>query len=262
MGGPLAGGITELQPLKNILDLACGPGGWVLDVAFDLRQVEVAGVDISRSMVDFANMQARTQGLTNASCGVADITQPLDFLDETFDLVNARFLGGVLKGRYQWQHVATEARRLLRPGGMIRLVESDGLVVTTSPSLAHLQRSLNQSMHERGYGFSADGGMTLGITPVLPHLLYEAGFQQIRLTPFIFNGSNPDISGIDGAWVACLRLCEFTYTLALGQGLLDGMILTEEETVQKVINHMLMEIHDSNFACLTYGAMVCATRPE
>lgn len=259
MGGPLSGGIAEIQPLKNMLDLACGPGGWALDAAFALRkrEVEVAGVDISVPMIEYANALARTQLRTNASFEVMDITQPLAFADASFDLVNARFLGGVLKGRSQWKHMVDESRRLLRPGGMIRLVESDGLVISTSKSLARLQSRLMMSMHERGYGFSSDGGQTLGITPVLPHLLREAGFQQIHLTPFVFDGSHPD-----GAWISCLRLCEFTYYLALQQGLLDGMALSEEETVPQVIEHMLADINATAFGCLTYGMMVSASCPE
>jgi SAM-dependent methyltransferase len=257
MGGPLAGGIDQLEPLTTILDLACGPGGWVLDTAFALRgqEVEVAGVDSSAAMIAYANMLAHTQQRTNASFEVMDITRPLTFADGTFDCINARFLVGVLKGRSQWAAMLSDCRRLLRPGGMLRLVETDGLVVTTSPSLARLQQCLNRSMHERGYGLSSDGGVTLGITPMLPHLLREAGFTQIRLTPFVFDGSHPD-----GAWMPCLRLCEFTYYLAYGQRLLDDLVLTETETIPQVIEHMLADINATAFGCLTYGLMVCATR--
>src|SRR5579884_1065663 len=67
MGGPLSGlSNEEVAGLHNVLDLGCGPGGWVLDVAFEHPDVEVAGVDISRTMVDYANARARSQELTNA----------------------------------------------------------------------------------------------------------------------------------------------------------------------------------------------------
>jgi SAM-dependent methyltransferase len=258
MGGPLAGDMSELHPLKNMLYLACGPGGWVLDAAFALRgqEVKVVGVDISAPMIEYANALARTQQRTNASFEVMDITRPLAFADGVFDLVNARFLVGVLGGRSQWEVLLAECVRLLRRGGMIRLTETDGLVISTCHSLARLQQCFNRKMHERGYGFSSDGGQTLGITPLLPHLLRDAGFQQIRLTPFVFDGSQPD-----GAWMACLRLCEFTYYLAYGQGLLDDMTLAPGETVPQVIERMLADINASAFGCLTYGLMVSAQLP-
>lgn len=258
MGGPLAGGIANHSPLRHMLDLACGPGGWVIDAAFALRgqEVEVAGVDISEPMIEYANALARTQLRTNASFEVMDITQPLTFADGAFDVINARFLAGVLRGRAQWEALLADCVRLLRPGGMIRLVESDGVVVTTSTSLARLQNQLTRSMHARGYGFSSDEGLTLGITPVLPHLLRGAGFEQIHLTPFVFDGSHPD-----GAWMACLRLCEFTYYLAHQQRLLDEMALSEDEIVPQVIEHMLADINATAFGCLAYGMMVSARRP-
>src|SRR6266704_1882923 len=77
---------TDVSLMKNVLDLGCGPGGWVLDVAFEYPHMEVAGIDVSRLMVDYANARARTQQLPNASFGVMDITQPLDFSDASFDM--------------------------------------------------------------------------------------------------------------------------------------------------------------------------------
>src|SRR5690242_894142 len=71
MGGPLAGLTTkEVAGLHAVLDVACGPGGWVLDTAFAYPHIDVSGVDISRTMVDYANARARTQELYNASFGV------------------------------------------------------------------------------------------------------------------------------------------------------------------------------------------------
>lgn len=83
MGGACAGW-PELPEDAEILDLACGPGGWVLDVAYELPNAEVCGVDISSAMIDYANARARSQGITNASFGTMDITHPLDFADASF----------------------------------------------------------------------------------------------------------------------------------------------------------------------------------
>src|SRR5690242_21921720 len=97
MGGILPGLLeTDLPNLHTVLDLGCGPGSWVLDVAFAHPECEVAGVDVRQTMVEYAWARARSQRLSNASFGVMDITQPLDFSDNTFDLINARFLAGVI----------------------------------------------------------------------------------------------------------------------------------------------------------------------
>jgi ubiquinone/menaquinone biosynthesis C-methylase UbiE len=178
MGGALSG-IAELPEQAQVLDLACGPGGWVLDVAFASPESEVAGVDVSQTMIAYANARARSQGLSNATFGVMDVTQPLDFSDQTFDLVNARLLVGVLK-RESWQPFLGECLRLLKPGGTLRLTELVTAMGTTN-SRAHNRISafMCQTLWQAGYGLSVDGS-DLGIVTVLPQMLRETGYQQIR----------------------------------------------------------------------------------
>src|SRR6266581_4761884 len=67
LGHPLAGlSATHVARLDKVLDLACGPGGWVLDLAFAHRRMQVVGVDISTSMITYASARARTQHQPNA----------------------------------------------------------------------------------------------------------------------------------------------------------------------------------------------------
>ena len=188
MGGALAEQAHPEQ-FHTILDLGCGPGGWVLDMAFAFPESTVAGVDISRTMVDYANARARSQHLGNASFGVMDIRQPLDFADETFDLVNARFLVIALY-REAWPRLVVECKRLLKPGGVLRLTETDTFGLTTSPAFEQMKHLCMQFTHQAGYGFSPDGH-SCGMTPVLARLLRQAGFVAIeskayavRFSPF------------------------------------------------------------------------------
>ena len=138
MGGPLAGiDRSDTAQWQQVLDIGCGPGDWVLDVAVELAAVEVAGIDISRLMVDYANTRARSQHLVNASFEVMDIRNPLEFPDETFDMVNVRYLFAVLR-RDEWVPFLQECRRILRPGGLLRLTEPINLGLTSSPALGQL----------------------------------------------------------------------------------------------------------------------------
>jgi ubiquinone/menaquinone biosynthesis C-methylase UbiE len=180
MGGPLAG-LDRPEALRNILDLGCGPGGWALDVAFELPQAEVEGVDISRIMVDYANARARTQDILNASFGVMNITGPLDFPDASFDLVNARFLTVVFK-REAWPPFLKECTRVLRPGGYLRLTEVVDAGVSNSAALNQFMQLFLQAFWQTGYAFSPDG-RSVGMIHMLPSLLREQGYQQVRLQP-------------------------------------------------------------------------------
>ncbi len=176
----------ELEPLSTVLDLACGPGGWVLDVAFEYPEVEVAGIDVSRTMVDYANARARSQRLTNASFGVMDILGPLDFADNSFDLVNLRFVAGVVPVKH-WPAVLTEVVRILRPGGWAVFTEGE-IGNTTSPAANTLSALISQALAVRGQSFDPHG-QRVGMTTILESLVRRAGFHDIRRQPHMTNFS-------------------------------------------------------------------------
>jgi tRNA G46 methylase TrmB len=41
--------------LHRVLDIGCGPGGWVIDLARQLPQTTVIGIDSSPTMITYAN---------------------------------------------------------------------------------------------------------------------------------------------------------------------------------------------------------------
>ncbi len=185
MGGPLSG-ISDPDGLGNILDLGCGPGGWALDCAFLLPGAEVEGVDVSRSMVDYANARARTQRLSNVSFGVMDITQPLDFPDQSLDLVNARFLVAVLK-REAWMPFLRECSRVLRPSGLLRLTEAADFGATTSEAVNQVMDLTRHALYQLGYGFAPDHA--LGLLPLLLSFFRQQKYQQVNLFASALNYS-------------------------------------------------------------------------
>lgn len=167
----------HLDPLRNVLDLACGPGGWALEMANTFPAAQIIGVDISAGMVGYAQQLAEVQQLPNTRFRVMDIHQPLDFPDNFFDFVNARLLSGSMtKGT--WPLLIQECRRILRPGGIICLTE-DEWGITNSSAFQQLGTLLTQAMYLDGRTFSADGHQ-FAITPMLRPLLRKAGFIDIQ----------------------------------------------------------------------------------
>jgi ubiquinone/menaquinone biosynthesis C-methylase UbiE len=200
MGGSLTG-IPASATFYHVLDLGCGPGGWVLDVAFSFPEMEVTGVDISKTMIEYANARARSQQLFNTSFGFMDITKPLDFADNSFDLVNARFLFAVLR-REAWPSLIAECTRILRPGGILRVTEPIDIGVTTSPSYQRIMELWYQASWQAGYGFSADG-KTLGVSHMLPTLLRQTGLHTLQFHAHVLEVS----TGTD-AWFDFYRNAE------------------------------------------------------
>ncbi len=252
MGGPLVG-VDDPSSLRNVLDLGCGPGGWVLSVAFAQPTAEVEGVDISRIMVDYANARAQTQQLLNASFGVMDITQALDFPDASFDLVNARFLVGVLPSA-RWQSFIAECTRILRPGGTIRLTEMIDAGVSSSPAFEQLQSFLYQSFQQAGYGFSADG-RTLGMTHVLPSFLRKAGYQSVRRQAHTL-----EFSMHTEGWIDFYRNAEMGYKLSQPFFVKSGA--TTQEEAERLYQQMLIEMHGEDFCGMWHYVTFLGTKPR
>lgn len=141
--------------------------------------MEICGIDISRTMINYANARASSQQITNASFGVMDLLQPLDFTDATFDLINARFLYVALK-RTGWPPLITECKRILHPGGILRLTEADDFGITSSAAVEQFNMLNIQALYHAGYGFSTNG-RTLAMSLGLLRLLKEAGFTDLQL---------------------------------------------------------------------------------
>jgi SAM-dependent methyltransferase len=180
---------SEVDPstLRSVLDLACGPGGWVWDVAFAYPGMELIGVDISREMVQYARALARVQGLDNVTFLEMNILKPLDFADDAFDFVNARFLTGLMSPG-DWPALLQECRRILRPGGILRLLESEDFGITNSPAIEQFTQLSISAGRKLGRSFFAEGRFA-GTMAMLGRLLRSAGFQEIHQPSFVIDWS-------------------------------------------------------------------------
>ncbi len=252
MGGTLAER-PDLSGIKAILDLACGPGGWVLDVARQHPDIEVTGIDISESMIRFAKAQATSRGYGNASFMVMDVKKPLLFEDASFDLVNARTLYGVM-GPGEWPQLLAECKRILRPGGIIRLTELE-MPVTTSPALNELWYLHTRAFYKLGRSFSVDE-RHIGITPVLKRLLHDAGFQDVK-----HQGHVMDISAGTADFEGFFR--NFVYVFELVKPFMlkiEG--LTTEQEWKRLYQQMQAEMLASDFCGLWTYVTVWGETPQ
>ena len=168
---------VDVSGVHDILDLACGPGEWVLDLARHYPAMSVMGVDIDEKMIRYADALVETTQQDNASFEVMDITKPLPIPDQSFDLINARLLAGVLP-RTGWPNLLRECWRVLRPGGRVRLSEIES-PITTSASFERLNRMVTLAMQRAGYGFSPDG-YHIGLVMMIEPLLVAAKFSRTQ----------------------------------------------------------------------------------
>jgi len=185
MGGLLPPQL-DLSDIHDVLDIACGPGGWALDVAKVYPDMRVTAIDISQIMTEFARYQVREQELHNTHFIVMDALKPLDFPDNSFDFVNARFISGFMP-KMKWPALMQECLRILRPGGIVRLTEFES-TISNSFAVDRMSELLAKAMYKAGQSFSPTGWQ-VAMTPMLERFLRDAGIQHIQQAAHALNSS-------------------------------------------------------------------------
>ncbi|GLB34900.1 putative methyltransferase [Lyophyllum shimeji] len=98
---------------RRILDLGTGGGFWAINMADDFPRAEVIGVDL-------APIQPRTVP-PNCTFELCDLDQRnIPYPDNHFDFIHAR---SIHTGIHDYPRFLEEIARVLRPGGLILLVE-------------------------------------------------------------------------------------------------------------------------------------------
>ncbi len=242
----------DISGLHTILDIACGPGGWACDIAFGYPDKQVTGIDISSKMVEYARATAWSQRLDNAQFQVMDALKPLGFPDNSFDLVNARFLVAFLP-KTVWPGLLEEYKRITRPGGIIRLTEFDEPATTNSHAFAHWMTLTFHAIRLAGLSISPDGH-NFGITPLLCRLLLNAGCQHIEQKPHVI-----DFSFGMPAYDSMYRNCEIAFLQV--QPLLIKMGVATQEEIDQSYQQMLLEMRSDDFCGLWYYLTAWGEKP-
>ncbi|CAG8519566.1 18329_t:CDS:2 [Acaulospora morrowiae] len=109
-------GLLESDGAK-VLDVGCGPGVFVLEMANRYPKTSFTGIDIADAYPHFIKPE-------NTSFKRANITNGLPFADNSFDFVYMRFMMFALKIK-EWPFIINELARVCKPGGWIEVMERD-----------------------------------------------------------------------------------------------------------------------------------------
>src|SRR5579883_1724521 len=176
------GGVLPEQPdpsiFRRILDVGCGTGGWLIEVAQASPGASLlVGVDTSGTILEYARAQAEEQGVADrVEFHVMDALRMLEFPDGYFDLVNQR-LGSSFLRAWDWTKLLQEYKRVLRPDGIVRITEGSMVTGSSSPALARLNELVFRALDQAGHFLAHKPD---GVTSELPHLLKQHGFQHIQ----------------------------------------------------------------------------------
>lgn len=238
MGGILPVEIAE--KISSVLDVACGPGGWVLEGAYEYPHIAFTGIDISSRQIAYAREQAKMQGRSNVSFLQMDALQM--YLPAEFDLVNARLLSGFMTPS-TWPPFLESCYQLMKPGGWMRWTEWD-MPLTTSEAFEVFSRLLAQALKELGRSYSPDG-YHVGLTPVMPRLVRQAGFVNVRTEAFDLDGSYGRIFHSSGR-----RDAQLIFELAKPFLMHSGAATSEE--VEKLAQGYLYDVELQDYCAVHY----------
>ena len=134
--------IADLDESHEVLDVGCGPGAAVRAAAG--RVTRAVGIDRSEAMVEIARRRSRSYANVEFEVGGAE---EIPFADGRFDRV------WTIHAFHHWEDQTrgiAEAMRVLRPGGILLVVESD----TKGKHGLDRERAMELSERLRSLGFA------------------------------------------------------------------------------------------------------------
>jgi ubiquinone/menaquinone biosynthesis C-methylase UbiE len=176
MGGVLS---EQADPTKfyRVLDVGCGPGGWVIKTAQTYPAISLVGIDINKEMIKYARAQAEANQVHDrVEFRAMDALLALEFPSASFDLVNQR-LGFSFLRTWDWPKMLSELLRVTLPGGIVRLTEPEFMPPNSSPALTQLFEMLQCALYRAGHLFTQK---SLGLIDDLPRLLNQYGCEQVQ----------------------------------------------------------------------------------
>ena len=187
-GGVAAFLAPHLRAGMRLIDCGCGPGSITADLAHAVAPGEAIGIDLREEALIQGRTLARERGITNVTFRAASVYQ-LPYADGSFD---AAFACAVL------QHLAAplaaleEMRRVLKPGGVIGIVDASSTITFRYPTNPLLEKWDTFRGLEREYtsGRPSDALQ-------LRALLREAGFARTQASASMATEAGPPAGSLE-----------------------------------------------------------------
>ncbi len=166
--------LPHLKAGMRLLDVGCGPGTITAGLARAVAPGEAVGIDLSEEILTQARDYAAGEGVGNVRFTFGDVYQ-LDYEDGVFDVVYAN---QVLQHLTDQPLALREMRRVLKPGGILSVRETDYATMCPSPKFPEFE-DWSRLYHQVAYrnGAEPDAGRNLA------RWVREAGFSGYEIHP-------------------------------------------------------------------------------
>ncbi|KAI8579461.1 hypothetical protein K450DRAFT_199469 [Umbelopsis ramanniana AG] len=123
------------------LDVGCGPGSWVLDMATDFPNSEFEGMDMAETFPTAIHPP-------NVHFHKGNLLEPLTY-DRQFDFVQMRFFALGLR-KEEWALTYKNIHAALKNGGYFQHVETTAIPETTDPTVKRVFEALASLQRKKG----------------------------------------------------------------------------------------------------------------
>jgi ubiquinone/menaquinone biosynthesis C-methylase UbiE len=174
--------MPHLRQGMRVLDCGCGPATITVGLAAAVAPGEVVGIDLAPVQVERARAFARKRDVGNLRFDVGDVTA-LGFDDAEFDAV---FASNVLQYLPEPLGGLREIRRVLRPGGVVGLLDADVSTTRVAPDSPFTREFLPLFFRWREQGASPY------YAPQQRPLLRRAGFVSCQTVTYTETLATPE----------------------------------------------------------------------
>ncbi|CAG8688688.1 2338_t:CDS:2, partial [Scutellospora calospora] len=145
--GNFSAPVEEILMNNNakVLDVGCGPGCWIIDLATDFPKSTFIGIDIVSG--NFPPVNKRPSNAGFLECNVLN---GIPFPNETFDYVHMSIMWSAFT-RKQYINTIHELVRVTKHDGWIEIQESDLELVNLGDSMKFLQSTVHAKLREDGF---------------------------------------------------------------------------------------------------------------
>jgi SAM-dependent methyltransferase len=180
--------MPHLRAGMRLIDCGCGPGSITVDLAQAVAPGETIGIDLRGDALTRGRALARERGIVNVTFQAASVYQ-LPYAHGSFD---AAFACAVLQHLADPRGALTEMRRVLKPGGVIGIVDGSSMITFRYPPNPLLERWDRLRALEREYntGRPSDG------LP-LRALLRAAGFARTEASATMATEAGPPAGSLE-----------------------------------------------------------------
>jgi SAM-dependent methyltransferase len=113
----------------QVLDVGCGSGNWLLEMATNYPLSNFTGIDI----LPLYPMDIHPLNVIFES---VDVSTGLPFPDNHFDFIHLKCLLSTISEKYcNMKTLFNELKRVLKPGGWIEIMEHDNEIINPSPTM-------------------------------------------------------------------------------------------------------------------------------